>query len=309
MQVAGCALRSCNYRELHIKDFYHKYSGGAGLRLSMVPPAASMQRLVSALRPGGVPAVQRLQFSDCAFSPAAFEHCTQLAAVTLLFFYGCAAAAAGGWEAAMAALLRHMPLLSSLHVEGSFGGELPLCLTTHTQLRCLTFTDTTVQALPAGPYLASLEELFIAEEELEQLPPALTAATALTSLEVHVNFSAPPLPADGLGAVLAHLPRLQSLALTGCGLQDLPAAGWAFMPALTSLDLTGNDLACLPAALSEATSLRQLHLSSNEQMGLSAQQLAALLSRLPLLEKLDLTHMRLKELPAQLQSGKRETSR
>ena len=65
-----------------------------------------------------------------------------------------------------------------------------------------------------------------------------------------------------------------------------------------------NGFATLPAALSLATSLRQLSLSGNTRMGPTAQQLRTLLSRLPLLEQLDVSGCGLTELPERFPPGK-----
>ena len=294
-------LQSCSFEELDAEKA--EGSSRAGLRLSMVPAAASMQQLLSALRPGGVPAVQRLQLDDCEIGPAALAHCTQLSSVTWMCLGSCEAAAAGGWEAAMAALLRHAPRLSSLHLETSLDGELPQCLILHSGLRRLGLWGNGLQALPAGPYLASLERLALWEDTLLQLPASLAVATALTALEVQRHPDAPALSAVSLDAVLGSLPRLQSLVLTRCGLQQLPLNGWAGISALTSLDLSWNRLGPLPAALSGASSLRRLSLSFNPQLAPTAQQLWELSSRLPLLEELDVSGCGLTELPARLPTG------
>lgn len=172
----------------------------------------------------------------------------------------------------------------------------------NTGLRHLTLCENALEVLPAGPYLANLERLMPWIEALPQLPSALTAATGLTCLEVRDSTAA--LSSAGMAAVLSRLPRLRRLQLVFCGLDALPPAGWHGIAALQYLHLGVNQLTSLPAALHQATSLLQLNLSGNMQLAPTAEQLGALLSRLPLLEGLDLTGLGLMELPSHMPPGK-----
>lgn len=262
-----------------------------------------MAALLTRLRPGGAPAIHELPLSSFTVSPAGVADCATLAAVTHL---EACEAAADDWDAALGALLRQAPLLSSLRVQRCFPGGLPQCLVECTGLRSLTTAGNGLQALPAGPYLASLEQLCLAEDSVVVLPAALTAATALTSLEVqHEIFTgAAPLAADSLAPVLRRLSRLRQLQLTSCGLPALPVDDWVGVSALQSLSLRDNAFTCLPAALSQAASLTQLDLSRNQYLAATAQQLGALLSRLPLLEQLNLHNTGLTELPEHFPPGK-----
>ena len=188
------------------------------LRLDEFSPDSSLPALLSALTPGGVPALQRLSLFGCCFSPAVLVRCSALAAVTELHL-DCCDAEDGDWEAICQALLRQAPLLSSLLIEEhTLSGELPLALVAHTGLRSLALIDNYLKTLPAGPYLASLQQLSFDDESLLQpeLPPALAAATALTSLEVPRNLwpdDSRPLSTDGMAAVLSQLPQLGCLKL------------------------------------------------------------------------------------------------
>lgn len=206
------------------------------------------------------------------------------------------------WEAALGALLHQAPQLSDVQASRCLKGELPQSLAASTGLRHLTLCENGLQTLPAGPYLASLEALCLVEEgPMEQLPPALAAATALTSLEVReLRWN---LSTDGMAALLSQLGRLRVLQLSYCGLDQLPLEGWAGISALQSLDLRFNNLTAVPAALHQATSLRQLNLSYNP-LRPTGQQLGALLSRMPLLEDLDLYSVLLTKLPEHLPAGK-----
>ena len=233
------------------------------------------------------------------------EDCPPLRSLTKLQFSNCEAAA-GDWEAVLGAVLSQAPLLSSLLVKHCLHGALPQCLIAHTGLQELTLWENDLATLPAGPYLASLQQLDCLDDSLLQLPAALAAATALTCLEVQrepLNFC-PPFEATSLDGVLSHLTRLRQLRLAHCGYQNLALEGWPGIAALQALDLSGNSLTALPAALHQATALRKLNLRINTSLAPTAQQLGALLSRLPLLEELDLAATGLTELPPSFLPGK-----
>lgn len=266
-----------------------------------------MQRLLTALRPGGAPALQRLKLFGCALHEAALAQCSALEPVTHLGLLRCEAAAGSDWEAVMAAVLREAPQLSSLRVDESFDGRLPSCLMARTGLRLLSLNENGLETLPAGPYLASLQRLSFWEWECVTLPPALTTATALTCLELKQDEcrTTPPVSADSLAAVVPQLPPLPRLQLVHCGLEALPIESLAGLSAVRWLDLSANDLRSLPDALSQATSLRRLNLGWNKQLAPSAQQLGALLSRLTLLEDLRLPWVGLEELSENFPTGKR----
>lgn len=243
-QVAGCGLDSCAYRELQQNECEPE-EGSDGAVLSIMSAAADgLPVLLRALRPGRWTALHRLELFVCPLDAAVLEHCAELATVTQLGLEHCSS---GDWEAAMAALLCRAPLLSSLLVLGCFHGALPRCLTEYTGLRRLALLSTGLQVLPAGPYLSRLRQLTLSEDSLQQLPPALTAATALTSLEVRRSgLAEAPLRADSLAAALAQLSRLQRLELRGCDLHHLPAAGdWPGVSALQVLTLSSSSLAVL----------------------------------------------------------------
>lgn len=299
-QVAGCCLGSCSYwtPDPGEEDIYEDVSGAI---LSMDAAAAGCTcQLLRALCPGGVPALQSLELLQCSVSAADLESCTELAAVTWLNM--CSCRAQGGWEAALAALLRRTPLLSSLSVRECFEGLLPRCLVDRSGLRRLWLSHNGLSVLPGGPYLASLQHLAVADSSIARLP-ALAAATALTGLEVHGHANGRASLSQDLAAGIPQLPRLQHIQLTGCNLEHLPLEGWAGLSALQSLDLSWNGFTTLPAAVSQAVSLRHLSLSHNEKLPLTARQLGTLLSRLPLLQKLELAGVGLTDLPPRLPSG------
>lgn len=249
-------------------------------------------------------ALQNLRLSDCLISAAAVACCTPLAAVSQLQLHRCEALA-DDWEAALAALLCQMPLLSCLNVSECFRGELPSSLIAHSGLSQLELSRNGLSELPSGPYLASLQQLCLVED-LQRLPAALTAATALTSLEVRhrPHWPGAPLLPAGMGAVFAALPQLRQLLLHSCQLQSLPDDCWHGMAALTTLAVPFNCLTSLPAGLSHLTSLRQLDLMHNPQLAPTAEQLGALLAQLPLLELLELESVGLAQLPDNFPSGR-----
>ncbi|PRW61525.1 phospho phosphatase [Chlorella sorokiniana] len=303
VHVAGCAMHCCRYT---IGEPYEEMPQGgptAFLEVAYAAPGFSLLALLSGLRPGGVPAIERLRLRHCVLEAATLWHCSMLTALTRLDIADCGAAA-GGWDAVMVALLSQAPLLSSLQVESCFADALPGSLITHTGLRQLSLSD--VETLPAGPYVASLQQLSLLDARLQQLPPALTAATALTCLEVQrVHYSATPFSTAGMAALLSRLPQLRALQLAHCGLQQLPVQGWPGWSVLQSLDLRSNSLTSLPAELHQATALHHLNLSGNCQLRPTAEQLGALLSHLPLLQGLELSRVGLTELPDQLPPGLR----
>lgn len=311
-QIAGCGVQICDFEPSESVLEHPEDVGLPTLNIQGLLPVnrpSSMQRLLAALRPGGMPAVERLELYSCALDEPALAHCSALAAVTHLGLQHCEAAAGSDWEAVMAAL-RQATLLASLYVWGSLDGELPECLAAHTSLHTLTLFQNDLMTLPPGPYLGSLQRLSLWVEGWSVLPPALTAATALTCLELRQEEqrTGPPLTADSVAVVIPKLQALQRLQLAFCGLKALPIEGWAGLSALQWLDLSANDLTSLPAALSQATSLRRLNLGWNNHLAPSAQQLGALLSRLPLLEELSLDEVGLEELPENLPTGKRCTA-
>lgn len=292
LQVAGCTLELCNYAH-------------GVLAVTNMQPPASLPVLLSTLIPSGRPALRALRLYRCVLDAAVLQRCTMLAALIHLQINRCHTAA-GGWEATIAALFSQAPLLRSLHIDSCFQGTLPLCLIAHEGLMQLSLVDNRLQELPAGPYLASLQHLSL-RASLHQLPSVLTAATALTCLEVqceHLSRAPPALATEAMVAVLSCLPQLRSLQLAHCGLQQLPVQGWAGLSALRSLDLSSNSFTSLPAELHQATALRQLNLSRNRSMRPTAQQLGALLSCLPGLEELRLAGLQLTELPDHLPPGK-----
>lgn len=107
---------------------------------------------------------------------------------------------------------------------------------------------------------AGLEALELSSNHLLCLPPALAAATNLTSLCLdHNRMELAPEDSQPWGP-LVRLWRLSHLSLAGNRLRHLPPG--AFLPALTYLDLDSNrGLEAPPPSLSAATSLRCLALS------------------------------------------------
>lgn len=244
-------------------------------------------------------AIRDLQLFCCDLEATDPGNCTQLSAVTQL---DCSYVSGGGSsDAAVRALVGQAPLLRSLRLVACFDSELPESVVRLSGMQRLALELNGMDTLPAGAYLSGLQWLSLREGFLPQLPPALAAVTALTSLLVQSLAASLPtaeVDADGVAAVLTQLACLQTLKLANCRLALLPAAALAGMSALQRLDLSDNDFAALPASLSQATALRQLNLSGNMHLAPAAEQLGAVLAHLPLLEGLDLSGCWLMELPA-----------
>lgn len=156
-----------------------------------------------------------------------------------------------------------------------------------------TITEFTVPAdassiddLKLLPYL---ETLTIQDKTLESLSP-LAGLTELVS----VRFEDCRIDAEHL-TILAKLPSLQRLTLTGCGLSTI--ADLAGAQNLTYLDLSNNTLRNLEV-LTEMTGLYEINLSHNAVTDLTA------LSSLPALARLDVSYNSLTTLAPMAQCAK-----
>lgn len=123
--------------------------------------------------------------------------------------------------------------------------------------------------------LAYLNKLTIRDQNMSTLA-SLEGLTALTSLDL----SGTVFPTDEL-PILAGLPNLNSLSLSGCGISTI--AGLSGAPALTHLDLSSNTIRNLEA-LEPMTGLQELYLQHNAVKELGC------LSGLDKLAKLDLSY-------------------
>lgn len=274
-QLGDCAVEFCSFAERDVTPeecSTHTADGlPAYLRIQRASPPDGLAGLLSMLRPGSVAAVQAVNLASCSISQAALEPCAALSAVTRLFIEDCSVE--GSWEAAMAPVLRRAPLLRSLSVVSRGLQELPQCLADYTGLQHLDLELDELQVLAVGPYLSGLQWLAMRNSVPLQLGPALAVATALTGLTLSRGAT------SSIGAVLAQLLPLRELHLH-C-LQQLPLHGWQALSTLQLLDL-----------------------GSNSELALTAEQLAALLSHLPLLEELGLSRTGLTQLPPHLPPGK-----
>jgi hypothetical protein len=138
---------------------------------------------------------------------------------------------------------------------------------------------------------AALRVLDLGNNALAELPPAVSALTALAKLRLSFNA----LGDDGVPwAALAALPRLEVLALDGNLLTALPPA-LGRLVRLRALDAGGNAIAALPAEVGALTALRALRLASNRLAALPPQ-----LAACEALEEADLSHNALAALPPEL---------
>lgn len=164
-----------------------------------------------------------------------------------------------------------------------FPACLPAHLPTHQpEQHDLRILDS-LQDRTCGPALrsAGLEQLNLRDCQLDHLPPALAAATSLTSLCLDSN-SIQLTPDDVAGGwALSALPAgcsLVSLSLASNSLHDLPAGH--YLAGLTRLDLSYNALSRLPPALATATSLRVLTLGGNASLRVGLADVWRVLSQL-----------------------------
>ncbi|PRW33508.1 Adenylate cyclase [Chlorella sorokiniana] len=122
------------------------------------------------------------------------------------------------------------------------------------------------------------------------LAAMLGESWGVASLELVRCLLDEPIPLSVLSAT-----RLTSLNLSDNCLEDLPDAPvWA---ALAELSLHKNGLTCIPPALSGATALRRLVLSSNPFLAIKEEDLL-LLESMPNLAELELSHSTAEEMPA-----------
>lgn len=124
-------------------------------------------------------------------------------------------------------------------------------------LRVLHLGGTAVSHLDLAR-ATGLQRLELAYCPLRELP-RLAGGARLESLALAAYREPPPWLPDL--AVLAALPALRSLSLTGLGLRELPALPEP--PLLERLRVDFNPLAALPAQVGRMTRLRELHAGSN----------------------------------------------
>ena len=95
MQVAGCAVKACSYGDCN----FLRSDNWEFLSIDTLAAAASLPALLTALRPGSVPAVRRLHLANCVIDGAALGRCTALGSVVRMCLRT-REAVEGGWEAA-----------------------------------------------------------------------------------------------------------------------------------------------------------------------------------------------------------------
>ncbi|KAL4448309.1 hypothetical protein ABPG75_005528 [Micractinium tetrahymenae] len=155
------------------------------------------------------------------------------------------------WRRSLPALLDRTPQLTDLVLAEWAPRRLPECIRLRSGLRSLGLEGQRMAELPEGPYLQGLEALQLVLQAFSQVPPALTAATALTRLDLSHN--------GGMqlsAAVLDALPCLRALTLAGTG--SLPEG--RYLAGLQELSLVNHSFTRLPPALAAATALTCLDL-------------------------------------------------
>ena len=196
-----------------------------------------------------------------------------------------------------------------------------------TQLACLQtlqLANCKLVQLPAAALAAmsALHCLDLSNNAFAALPEGLSQASALRQLNLSGNMQLAP-TAEQLGALLGHLPLLEELDLSGCGLMELPAhlppgerrlaccavlracaSRLRFSPTvrraakfppvgrccchagLLSLDVFHNSLHSLPTELA-SLSLTRLNLKHNSTLSLTRADVDSLLARLPRLHSFE----------------------
>lgn len=145
----------------------------------------------------------------------------------------------------------------------------------------LTLPSPTLRCCSPIPTRASeLEELSLAGNQLQELPPEIGQLRGLVRLQLSGNQlcslpdSIGQLPSlaglwlhgnllQRLPAELGSLSSLTQLSLSGNCLEELPSS-LSSLAALQELSAAGNRLADLPAGIGELTALTKLHLHGNQ---------------------------------------------
>lgn len=123
-------------------------------------------------------------------------------------------------------------------------------------------SDTTAVTADAVPALCAI--LSCSSNKLQQLPPGISALSALKLLDLSDN------PLGSLPDDIASLPALASLSCSNCNIPALPDTLGVQQPTLTAVNASGNQLTAVPAGLRAASSLAVLNLAKNQLTDVSA---------------------------------------
>lgn len=138
--------------------------------------------------------------------------------------------------------------------------------------------------------LKGVKKLDLNGNKLNELPQGLVNMTSLESINLHNN---PTIDIDNVGQILANVPKLKSVKLSGCKLEAL-GESFGKLNQIEELDLNLNSIVNLPANLEGMKKLRSINLSRNSK--LNSIQIYSAMAQIPNLEELDLSDCGLSEL-------------
>ncbi|KAL4451671.1 hypothetical protein ABPG75_007333 [Micractinium tetrahymenae] len=208
MQVAGQYLHAL---ELAVTPGGEAELFVSGLRSSDGSALATL--LAAALPPSAGTSLTQCCLNNCWLAAGQLQGAGALAPLRALSVQSCKSQQL---EEALAELLRQAPRLTELRVIECLGASVPACVQQRGGLRSLFLSwNRRLRALPPGPYLADLRELSLFGTGFRALPPAITAAGALTALSLANTELA--LTSQDIELLASRLPQLRRLNLRGFG--------------------------------------------------------------------------------------------
>ena len=196
-------------------------------------------------------------------------------------------AADGGALAEFPSGLASCPALWKLSLRGQTAlATLPESIAELKGLRWLDLSEMGLASLPDGLAKLPVQRLYLSDNALETLPPAVAGLSGLDYLNLDRNRL------GSLPAETAAWTALRWLRLNGNRLQDLPpeASAWT---SLRRLYLRGNDFTALPEAITALPALEQLDLGGNVRL----ETIPESVGNLAALTRLDLDYTAVKKLP------------
>ena len=217
LQVGGAVLGTCSYGS---------HPGSETLALQDIHSLASLQQLLAALLPAGMPLVGIVikhggtaaegqhgsPLSPLLAQPLSINGCTQLAMLKS-FLDGLVREPKDGQllDEMLKVLMAQATQLRRLSLVSCMTDQLPQSIVSATALRQLSLRDCGLTGLSGGPYFERLQHLSIRGNSYAELPQALTQASRLRQLTADASSTS---EAD-VQAVLVHLPTLKCVIFQG----------------------------------------------------------------------------------------------